>query len=71
MDLVAGPAHPGYRDVGVVAELLCHPRHTAADAVVPDRAEDGRSYLLGTRVVGVLERGHEERLAAGGGHVGG
>ena len=53
-DLFAGPAHPVYRGLGMVAKLLGHPFCAAALAVGMDGCLDGLPDLPGVGVFTAL-----------------
>jgi len=63
-DGAASPLHPGGRDLRVLAVLLGYLGGAAAVAVLPHGGGHGPADLAGVRVLGALQRGHEQGLAA-------
>src|SRR5215471_19888613 len=63
-DGAAGPLHAGGRDLRVLAVLLGYLGGAAAVAVLPHGSGHGPADLARVRVLGALQRGHEQGLAA-------
>jgi hypothetical protein len=61
----AGPAHPGGRGLGMVAELLRHPFGAAGVIERADGCCDGLPDLADAWLIGTLERRHEEGVGTG------
>src|SRR5712691_5269242 len=61
----AGPAHPGGRGLGMVAELLRHPCGAAGVVERADGCGDGLPDLADAWVIGTLQRRHEEGVGTG------
>jgi NAD+ kinase len=64
--LVPGPAHPGDRGLGVLAEFLRDPGRAAQVAKDAGRRVDRPFHLHRARLVGDLQYGCEERVGPGG-----
>src|SRR4051794_15109702 len=68
-DDLACPTHPRDRCLGVISELLCNSLSAAANAELACRMPDRLADDLIPGGVSRLLRGHEERLAPGGGDI--